>query len=206
MPRDDETIEALERAILRDARDQAEQIQEDGKGKAEAIRGKAAEQAEAERREILEQARQEAERLRGQVVATAQLKARTLQLEHREKMLERAFKGAADRIGGLQRRSDYDKIVEYLLREAVTQLSASEAVIRADETTLKVLNKGILDSLQKELNFKATLAEPLEDGIGLIVETPDGHLHYDNTLGTRLNRLKNSLRSPAYQVLMGEKL
>jgi vacuolar-type H+-ATPase subunit E/Vma4 len=206
MPRDDETIEALERAILRDARDQAEQIQVDGQEKAEAVRKKAAEQAEMERREILDAARKEAERLRGQVVATAQLKARTSQLEHREKLLDRVFKGAGDRLAGLQKRSDYEKIVEFLLREAITQLSASEAVIRADEATAKVLKKGVLDSLQEELGFKATLAEPLEEGIGLVVETPDGHLRYDNTLSTRLGRLKSSLRSPVHQVLMGEKL
>ena len=206
MPTQDETIETLARAILRDAHDQAEQIQSDGQAKAEAIRKKAQEQAEAERIEILERASREAERLRGQVIASAQLRARTLQLEHREKLLERVFKGAGERLASLQKRSDYSKIVEYLLREAVEQLKATDANVRADETTQKVLKGGVLDVLSKELNFKATLGEPLEEGTGLIVETADGHLHYDNTLETRLERLKNSLRSPVHQVLMGEKL
>lgn len=203
--RDDETIETLARAILRDAEDQAQQIQSDGKAKADAIRQQAQERAGAERREILERARQEAERLRGQVIATAQLKARTMQLEHREKLLERVFKAAQERLPSLQKRSDYDKIAAYLLREAITQLNASEANLRADAVTQKILN-GALKDLSKELNVKAMVQEPLEEGVGVVVETADGHLHYDNTLENRLNRLKSSLRSPVYQVLMGEKL
>lgn len=204
--RDEETIEALARAILRDAHGEAEQIQSDAQTKVGEIRRKAEEQAGIQRREILDGARKEAERLRGQVIATAQLKARTQQLEHREKLLERVFKAAGDRLTGLQKRSDYKEIVAYLLREAVTQLNATEANIHADPATQKVLQDGVLDALQKELDFKATLQEPLEEGIGLVVETSDGHLHYDNTLQTRLSRLKGSLRSPVHQVLMGEKL
>ena len=48
------------------------------------------------------------------------------------------------------------------------------------------------------------LAHPLEKGTGVVVETHDGHLQYDNTLETRLNRLQNLLRSPVYHLLMGE--
>jgi vacuolar-type H+-ATPase subunit E/Vma4 len=206
MKPEDETIETLARAILRDARDEAEQLQADGQVKAEEIRRKALEQAKAERQEILDRARQEAERLRGQVVASAQLKARTMQLEHREKLLERVFKDAKERLQSIQRRPDYDKIAADLLREAVVQLNAKEADIRADPVTQKILKNGVMETLAKELNLKASLLEPLEDGIGVIVDTADGHLHYDNTLETRLNRLQNALRSPVYQVLMGDKL
>lgn len=206
MKPEDETIEILARAILRDARDEADQLQADGQIKAEEIRQKALEQAEVERREILEGARKEAERLRGQVVASAQLKARTMQLEQREKMLERVFKDAKERLQSIQKRPDYGKIATDLLREAVVQLNASDAEIRADAVTQKIFQSGVLDTVAKELNLKASIQETLEDGIGVIVDTADGHLHYDNTLQTRLDRLRNALRSPVYQVLMGEKL
>ena len=90
-------IEMLERAILTEVRDEAEQIKAEAEEKADAIRKRAQEQAEAERQAILDRAREEAERLRGQAVATAQLKARSLQLAHREQLLERVFKALADR-------------------------------------------------------------------------------------------------------------
>ena len=50
------------------------------------------------------------------------------------------------------------------------------------------------------------MGDVLEEGTGVIVDASDGHLHFDNTLETRLSRLQSSLRSSVYHVLMGEKL
>jgi vacuolar-type H+-ATPase subunit E/Vma4 len=97
-------IEMLSRAILTEARDEAEQIKAEAKEKAEAIRKRAQEQAEQERKAILERAREDAERLRGQAVATAQLKARSLQLTNREQLLARVFKTVREKLSDLQKR------------------------------------------------------------------------------------------------------
>ncbi len=204
--RPEEDIEVLSRAILKEADVDAEQLREDAKAKADAIRQRAQEEAEKERNAILEQARQEAERLRSQAVANAQLKARTLQLEHREQLLDRVFEAAQQRLPSLQKRSDYNKLAEQLLREALVQLKASAARVQADEATRKILSNGKLDAISKELNAQLTMGDPLEEGLGVVVDTADGHLHFDNTLETRLSRLQSSLRSAVYHVLMGEKL
>ena len=37
-----------------------------------------------------------------------------------------------------------------------------------------------------------------------MLETPDGHRRYDNTLETRLARMKDDLRTPIYHILMGD--
>jgi V/A-type H+-transporting ATPase subunit E len=206
MKPEDENIEALSRAILRDARVDAEEIQEEARAKAEEIRQRAQAEAEAERKAILERAQQDAERLRSQVVATAQLKARTLQLEHREKLLDKVFDAARERLASIQKRSDYDQIAAKLLREAIAQLNASTAEARADEVTEKSLKARSLDQVARELEAEIALGKTLEGGTGLIVSASGGHLTYDNTLETRLSRLQSALRSSVYQVLMGEKL
>src|ERR1700690_898462 len=204
--REEENIEALSRTILRDARAEAEQIQLDAKAKADAIRQRAKEQAESESKAILEHARVEAERLRGQVVATAQLKARTLQLEHREKILDKVFDAARQRLPSIQKRADYDQIVAQLLREALIQLKADYAEVRADDATQKSFKTQTLEQISKELNARISMGKSLESGIGVVVDASEGRLHYDNTLETRLNRLQNALRSSVYHVFMGEKL
>ncbi len=202
----EESIDSLARAILHDAQDEALQIQAEAKEKAEAIRNKAREQADAERREILDRARQDAERIRSQVIASAQLKARTLQLEHREKLLDRVFDAAKQRLPDLQKRPDYKKITGEFLREAIVHLKATQVQVRADAGTLKSLKGGVLDEISRDLKVQVSVQNPLEEGIGVIVDTQDGHLHYDNTLETRLSRLQSVLRSSVHQVLMGEKL
>jgi V/A-type H+/Na+-transporting ATPase subunit E len=198
-------IEMLSRAILTEARDEAEQIKAEAKEKAEAIRKRAQEQAEQERKAILDRAREDAERLRGQAVATAQLKARSLQLTNREQLLDRVFKTVRERLSDIQKRPDYDQIAALLLREALVQLRVNKAEIRADKTTKTILEKKALDEISRELKGQFTSAGEIEEGMGVIIDAADGKLHYDNTLETRLQRLEGSLRSAVYKVLIGEK-
>lgn len=204
--RPEEEIETLSRAILKEAEADAQQVKEDAQTKADAIRQRAQEQAERVRKEILDQARQEAERLRGQTVASAQLKARTRQLAQREKLLDRVFDAARQRLPAVQKRADYNRLAGMLLREALVQLKAEKASVRADAVTQKYLKDGALGELAGELNAAITLGDVLEEGTGVIVDSSDGHLHFDNTLETRLTRIQNSLRASVYHVLMGEKL
>src|SRR5512132_601460 len=106
----DENIEPLSRAILKEAEVDAQQMREEAKTKADAIRQRAQQDAEKVQREILDKAQQEADRLRSQAVSSAQLKARTVQLEHREKLLDRVFDAAKEKLGDIQKRPDYDQL------------------------------------------------------------------------------------------------
>jgi len=200
-----EDIEMLERAILSEARDEADQIKAEAKEKVDAIRKRAQERAEAEGRAILDAARQDVERLRGQAVATAQLKARSAQLAHREQLLDRVFKTVKEKLPEVQKRPDYDQIAAMLLREALVQLRVNKAEIRADKVTQNSLEKSALGEISKELKGQFTMGPALEEGIGVIVNAADGKLHYDNTLETRLNRLQSTLRASVNKVLLGEK-
>ena len=199
-----ENIAELERAILIEAREEAEQMQVEAKEKAEAIHKRAQEQAESERKAVLDRAREDADRLRSQSTATAQLKARSSQLEHREKVLDNVFTEVKKQLDAVKKRPDYDAIAALLLREALTQLRVGKADIRADESTQKALKKGALDEIAKELKGEFTISGGLDEGTGVVVDASAGKIHYDNTLETRLSRLQNTLRASVYKVLMGE--
>ncbi len=199
-----ENIVELERAILIEAREEAEQMQVEAKEKADAIHKRAQDQAESERKAILDRAREDADRLRSQATATAQLKARSSQLEHREKVLDNVFTEVKKQLDAVKKRPEYDAIAALLLREALTQLRVSKAEIRADESTQKSLKKGALDEIAKELKGEFTISGGLDEGTGVVVDASSGKIHYDNTLETRLSRLQNTLRASVYKVLMGE--
>ena len=202
----EESIQALSRAVLSEARAEAEQILADAKAKAEAVRQHVQEQATTERAEILADASGEAERIRSQVLATTQLKARTLQLERREELLDRVFEAAWQQLPTVQQATDYDQTVYHLLREALIHLGADAAQVRADERTRMHLTDEVLTTISKEVGGQVQLGTPLKQGRGVIVETADGHRQYDNTLETRLSRLQEELRSPVYHLLLGESL
>ncbi len=201
MKSDEEDIKLLARAIMAEANDEAAHVLEEARAKAEVVRKRAQEEAESERREILERAKQDAERLRSQTSATAQLKARSIQLEQREKLLDSVFAEVKKQLDTVKKRSDYGAIATMLAKEALTQLKVQEAEINADETTRKAVN---LNELERELNGKFALSGTLEEGTGVTVSAAGGKLYYDNTLETRLSRLQGTLRSAVYKVLMGE--
>jgi V/A-type H+-transporting ATPase subunit E len=201
-----ESIKALSRAVQDEARTEADQVLADAKAKAEAIRQRAQEQAAAERAEILEHASADAERIRSQAIATAQLKARTLQLARREKLLDSVFAAARQQVPTVQQWTDYGQIAHHLLQEALTLLGADAAQVRADEGTRAVLTDPVLAEISKELGVQLQFGAPLEQGTGVIVETTDGHRQVDNTLETRLSRLQDALRAPVYHLLTGEPL
>lgn len=196
-------IELLARAIMAEARDEAEQVHAEAREKAEAIRKRAQEQAESERKAILARAKEDADRLRSQSSATSQLKSRSVQLEEREKILNGVFDEVRKQLSAVKKRPDYGAIAAMLAREALSQLKATEAEIRADEATQKMLK---LDDLSREMNGKFNFGEKLEEGTGVVVTASAGKLHYDNTLETRLSRLQGSLRSSVFKLLMGEKV
>lgn len=205
MKPEEENIERLAKAILQEAREEAEQVRADAQAKADEISKRAQAEAEAERKLVMDRANEDVERLRGQAVASAQLKARTLQLEHREELLNKVFESTHKKLTDIRQRSDFDKVAVQLLREALSQLTVDSAEIRADETTQKVLQSQ-LDDISKELNVELSMGSPLEEGTGIVVNAANGKIHYDNTLETRLNRKQSELRSSVFQVLNGERL
>ncbi|MCL4506889.1 MAG: V-type ATP synthase subunit E family protein [Chloroflexi bacterium] len=202
----EDSIQALARAVQSEAQAEADQALADARAKAETIQQRAQEEAAAERAEILKRASAEAERIRSQAIATAQLKARSSQLNCREKLLDEVFNAVRDQLQQAPQWSDYAPIAGRLLREALSHLGSDTAQVLADPATQALLTAQVLDGIAKELIVRVQAGPALQEGIGVSVETPDGHRQFDNTLETRLNRLQSSLRSPVYRLLMGETL
>jgi V/A-type H+-transporting ATPase subunit E len=204
MNSEEESIQSLAHAVLAEANRDVEQILAEARQKADQIRAEAQNQAEAERTKILEHASQEAERIHSQAIATAHLRARTLKLEQRELLLNKVFEQARQKLASIQKGPDYEKVAIALLKEALAHLGSNTAIILADMETQKIFTTDVLASVEKEIGAKLELGKPLQKGMGMIVQTKDGHRQYDNTFETRLMRMQDSLRNPVYRLLMGE--
>ena len=200
----DGSIEALTQAILGEAKTETADLQKRAQEQAELIRLRAREAAARESSAILDQAKEEVRRLHGQKVATAQMKARSLELEHRERWLEKIFEAAAKRLPEIPRRQDYGAIAAQLVREAILQLKAPAVELRMDEVTRAAISKGALEDLAKETGSQVSVGKALESGTGVFAVTADGRLHFDNTLETRLRRIQGSIRSSVHRMLLGE--
>jgi len=100
----------------------------------------------------------------------------------------------------------YPDIVQQLVREGATQLGAETMLVHADRRTMELLPDAVLRRLSQALGVELQRGDLLAQGIGVIVETVDGHRQFDNTLEARLRRWQDTLRTPVYHLLMGESL
>ena len=202
----EQSIQGLARAVMTEAQAQAEQTLTDARARAEAIQQQAQARTEKMRESILQQAQQQAALIRSQAMASAQLEAKRLQMERREALLNRVFETARQRLTAVQGWTTYPDVVQQLVREGATQLNAEAILVHADQRTMDLLPDTVMQSLSQALGIELQRGNLLERGIGVIVETIDGHRQFDNTLEARLNRWQDTLRTPVYHLLMGESL
>jgi len=202
----DENIETLSQRMMQDADTEAKKILAEAKAQADGIRERGKAQAEAERKAILDRAQQERERLRGQAVANAQLVARNDQLRNREQLLNEVFTDTREKISTVQEWNHYDEIAVFLIKDALLHLRNYPIKVRVDPTIKKLVSEKHLSQIAEELKVTVIGYGEQTQGTGVIVETEDGHLNYDNTLETRLSRMQSALRAPVFHILMGEQV
>ncbi|MBN2004102.1 MAG: hypothetical protein JXA21_12170 [Anaerolineae bacterium] len=196
-------IQALENAIMAEAKREARQILEESRTKADRIKRESQLETEAECKTIIQQAEVEAEMIQSHAAAAAQLEAQNLKLQRREQLLAGVLNAARQRLSSVTQWPDYGDIVRELVREAAAKLNAEELRVRADAATQTLLTDSVLFDLSKEIAVRLVMGEVLSNGVGVILETPDGHRRYDNTLETRMQRIQESLRTDIYQILRG---
>ncbi len=200
-----EEIHALEIAIIAEARAEVEHLLGEAEAQAQRIRREAEAQSAAEREALLQEAAAQATALGESTVARAQLEAQRLKLRRREALIVTVFEAAAQRLPALLEAPGYTETVAALVRDGVERLNVrTNLILCVDSQTGAHLGADHLAALSAELGVTLTLGAPLELGVGVMVETPDGHRRYDNTLSARLNRMREALRAPVYHILMGE--
>lgn len=197
-------IQALENAIMAEARRETRQILEEARQQAAQLTREAQAALDAECQTLVKQAQDEMALLQGHAGAAAQLEAQTLKLQRREQLLDSVFSAARQKVPEIPLWPDYGDVVQRLIREAVAQLNVPELVVRADAMTRTGLTEAVLTELSAALQVQLTLGAPLAQGTGVIVETLDGRRRYDNTFETRLARAKDTLRTPIYRLLRGD--
>jgi V/A-type H+-transporting ATPase subunit E len=202
--RPQDNIESLERAIIQEAQGEAQQIVESAQTKAQIIYQEAQSQVKAEGNTMLERARKKADTLRSQAEASARIDAQTLKLKRREQLLTQVFDRAREQLASATQWPDYDQVARHLVRDAVGHLGSDNILVRADPQTQKVLTPDVLAEMSTEIGVYMRPGEPLSEGTGIILETPDGHCRYDNRLETRLARIQSALRASVYHILTGE--
>jgi V/A-type H+/Na+-transporting ATPase subunit E len=209
--------DALREAILDQAERDRQRLIHEAESQAQRIITQAQMAVSSQRAHITENAALIAADLQRETKGSARLEAQAIKVRKREALLEEVFSRAAERLAELDQHENYGEVVANLVLDGARQLGqhgdeTSPIVILVDDVARRLLDAAVLERLEKEAGRKISLGGPLPRDagslrpVGVIVQSEDGRLRYDNTLQARLNRMRGTLRASAFRVLMGESI
>ena len=162
----------------------------------EASRGK----LEAERTRIVESAKKQAENLKRQIEGSARLSARNQELLTIETAVNNAFEEARKKLATSGGKDSYRALMTSIIEDSVSSVGSGEVVIECNKNDAELVKKILAD-----LKAKAKVSDHHIDVLGGIkVKSADGTMTFDNTLDSRIERLKPLIRKNIAQMLRGE--
>ena len=167
----------------------------------ESSRGK----LEAERTRIIEAARKQAENLRRQIIGSARLAARNQELLTIENAVNKAFEEAKKKLQASSSTDSYKELLKHMVEESISAVGGSNAVIiECNKNDVDLIRKVVSELQDSGKIQQARVSDHYIDVLGGIrIRSSDGTMTYDNTLDSRIERLKPLIRKNIAQMLRG---
>ncbi|HZA42570.1 MAG TPA: V-type ATP synthase subunit E family protein [Nitrososphaeraceae archaeon] len=155
---------------------------------------------------ILENAKKQAENLRRQIVGSSRLAARNNQLILVEESVKTVFEMVRKRLQTLHKEQAYEKLLKQALLNSLNEIGKNDLIIECNKTDYALVRK-LVDSINKEKKTKMVVADKNIDILGGIrAISSDGTLTYDDSIDSRIERLKPLIRKNIVQVLRGSEI
>ncbi len=191
-------VEKITSKIKEEAKREAEKIIEEAKKKEEEIIKKAEAEAKNKSNEILNQSKKEAELEKQRMLANAKLQARKIKLDVKEKIIERSFSLAEDKLKNVVSSDNYEKILRGLIKEAISTIAKENLEVLCRKEDEDVVRKIIKDFPGVKL-----ANENINAIGGIVVRSQDKQVQVDNTFEARMMRMRENLRIDVAKILFG---
>ncbi len=154
---------------------------------------------EAEYNKIIDGANKQAENLKRQIIGSSRLSARNKQLVLIEDAVNDAFEKATAKIESVRSSEKYASMMKKLLDDGVHAVGG-DVVIECNSKD-KVIVKKLVSEMDRTAKIK--LSEESIDCLGgLRIKSKDGSMVYDNTLDSRIERLKPLIKKDIANIFM----
>jgi V/A-type H+/Na+-transporting ATPase subunit E len=154
---------------------------------------------------IVQGARKQAENLKRQIVGSSRLASRNKQLVIVETAVNDAFEMAKKKLESSAKEKSYSSLINKMLKESISALGSNEVIVECNKRDTDLVKKSISGLSKDNIKAKAVLSEKSINVIGGIrMRSADGSMTYDNTLDSRIERLKPLIRKNIVQMLRGE--
>jgi V/A-type H+/Na+-transporting ATPase subunit E len=161
---------------------------------------------EAERTRIVEAARKQAENLKRQIIGSARLASRNQELLTIENAVNKAFEEAKKKLQASSGTDSYKDLLKQMVEESVSAIGGSNTVIiESNKNDAEIVRK-VVSELRGtgKMQQQAEVSDQHTDVLGGIrIKSSDGTMTYDNSLDSRIERLKPLIRKNIAQMLRG---
>lgn len=159
---------------------------------------------EAERTKIIESSKKQAENLKRQIVGSSRLAARNKELVMIETDVNEAFEKAKTKLANSGNDSSYKALMAKIVEDSLPSVGSDEVIIECTKNDVELVKKIVAD-LSKKSKIKARVSDqPINALGGIKVKSADGTMSFDNTIDSRLERLKPLIRKNIARMLRGE--
>lgn len=154
---------------------------------------------------IVQGARKQAENLKRQIVGSSRLASRNKQLVIVETAVNDAFEMAKKKLESSAKEKSYSSLINKMLKESISAIGSNEVIVECNKRDTDIVKRSISGLSKENIKAKAVLSEKTINVIGGIrMRSADGSMTYDNTLDSRIERLKPLIRKNIVQMLRGE--
>jgi V/A-type H+/Na+-transporting ATPase subunit E len=161
---------------------------------------------EAERTRIVEAARKQSENLKRQIIGSARLASRNQELLTIENAVNKAFEEAKKKLQASRDTDSYKNLLKQMVEESISAVGGSNAVIiESNKSDAEIVRKAVSELRDTgKVQQQAEVSDQHIDVLGGIrIKSSGGTMTYDNTLDSRIERLKPLIRKNIAQMLRG---
>lgn len=160
---------------------------------------------DAEYNRILEGARKQADNLKRQIVGSSRLSARNRQLVLIESAVNDTFEKAKTILASSNKENSYRLLMRKILKDSVMMIDSDQVIVECNKNDIELVKEAISDSFNDNNKIKIKISDhPLNAIGGIRLTSADGSMTFDNTLDSRIERLKPLIRKNIAQMLRGE--
>ncbi|KAG2479738.1 MAG: V-type ATP synthase subunit E [Thaumarchaeota archaeon] len=138
---------------------------------------------------ILDEGRKESEKIEKQIVGSSDLESRNKQLLLVEASVVKVFDKAIEKIGATSRNENYSKLITTLLDESTEALGTTEVMVYTNSK-----DQDVVKPLLSKYSGSELSSETIDCLGGVEVKSKDGFMSFNNTIDSRLERMKPLIR------------
>ena len=158
---------------------------------------------EGEYENIISNAEKKAENLKRQVTGSSKLSARNKELLLLEQAVNDVYVKAKEKLSSYSEEQNYRNMLIKTLDDSIPNLGTYDIIIECLKRDVEFF-KNQIESLSQTFNKKIKVQSNLKNSLGgFKIKSSDGTVTLDNTIDSRIERLKPLIRKNIAQILRG---